>query len=76
MVLQVSVKTRILNVLGLVWENCVIIQNTALIAKSVVLEYVRTDVLHVTVITTASQVKFVVSVDTAMAIEVIVLNRV
>ena len=59
-VLQVSMKTRIPNVQSLVWESYVIVIMTAVIPNPVVLEYVRTDVLFVTMIPTAVQAKFVV----------------
>ena len=57
---QVSMKTRIPDVQGLVWESYVIIILIALIPNPVVLEYVSTDVLFVTMIPTAVQAKFVV----------------
>ena len=60
---QVSMKTRIPNVQSLVWESYVIIDQIALIPSPVAQEYVRTDVLFVTMIPTAAvQAKFVVKV--------------
>ena len=61
---QVSMKTRIPNVQSLVWESYVIIDQIALIpSRPVAQEYVRTDVLFVTMIPTAAvQAKFVVKV--------------
>ncbi len=60
MVLQVSMKTRVPIVQSLVWESYVILDLIALVSNPVALEYVRTDVLFVTMIPTAVQAKFVV----------------